>query len=135
MTSNTAVVLPMTGGAQKGLTFVDAVKTALRKSLQFSGRAPRKEFGSFILFVLLTVGGTALISVALASVLWIAFLIPYWSVAARRLHDTGNSGWSFFFSMIPLIGPLVVSYLLFFAASQDGVNKYGPHPYANPALS
>ena len=41
------------------ITFIDAVKSALRKSLQFSGRASRKELGAFLLFAVLTILATA----------------------------------------------------------------------------
>lgn len=103
---------------------VELIKSVLLKSFTFKGRATRKEFWSFILFFLcvqivvniisfLTVGsrlGTIWMIISL--IIFIALLIPYISVAVRRLHDLGLSGFWFWY-LNPLGLPVVfVVYLL-----------------------
>jgi uncharacterized membrane protein YhaH (DUF805 family) len=54
----------------------------------------------------------------------LAMLIPSLAVGARRLHDTGRSGWWQLLSLIPVLGVLVL--IFFFAQdSQPGDNQYG----------
>lgn len=47
-------------------------------------------------------------------------LIPTIAVTARRMHDTGNSGW---FQLIP-----IYNLVLACTKSEEGPNEYGPHP-------
>ena len=110
----------------------------LKKYADFSGRARRKEYWFFVLFnviinfVLAFLDGmlhmTTSTGIGVLSGLYtLAVLIPSIAVAARRLHDTGRSGWWMLIAFIPLIGWLV---LLFFMVldSQPGTNAYGPNP-------
>lgn len=101
---------------------------ALSHYADFSGRATRKEYWMFILFyVLIYVGlmiidgvlGTMLLSAAFS----LGMLIPSISCAARRLHDTGRSGWWQLLVLIPLIGALVVLFFLVQPSQED--NDYG----------
>jgi uncharacterized membrane protein YhaH (DUF805 family) len=57
----------------------------------------------------------------------LALLLPSLAVTARRLHDTGRSGWWILIGIIPLIGAIV---LLVFECqdSQPQTNQYGPSP-------
>lgn len=82
----------------------------------FAGRANRTEFwvffiGSLIISALLNIlAGFPFIGwiAALASIAWwFATLIPTWSAAFRRLHDTGRSGWW-------IAGPLAAVFALLF---------------------
>jgi uncharacterized membrane protein YhaH (DUF805 family) len=114
---------------------------ALRKYATFSGRAQRSEFWFFvatyllILFLLAVVDGLLGVfdtagEVGLLSGLFaLAMVLPWLAVCARRLHDTGRSGWWMLVSFIPLIGSLV---LLFFLVqdSAPGANAFGPNPKA-----
>ena len=54
-------------------------------------------------------------------------LIPGIAVAARRLHDTGKSGWMLLLAFIPIIGAIWLL-VLFVTDSDPGSNKYGPNP-------
>lgn len=73
---------------------------SFRSYANFRGRASRSEFWIFcgcLLFVLvLIVGAAAWGGLPLRVVLPVVVAVcafPYWSVAVRRLHDTGRSGW------------------------------------------
>lgn len=116
--------------------YLDAVKN---KYAVFDGRAQRQEFWYFMLFYLLIYialsvvdqvtgtfnmqTGTGLFS----GIYTLAMLVPSLAVGARRLHDTGRSGWWQLLSLIPVLGVLVL--IFFFAQdSQSGDNQYGPNP-------
>ena len=106
--------------------FTDAYK----KYADFSGRATRTQYWMFILFymivyiVLVTVDSFVLGMPALSGIFSLASLIPSLSIAARRLHDMGKSGWWLLISLVPLIGVIVI--LVFLVMDSQGDNQYGP---------
>lgn len=104
------------------MDFVTAIKTCFSKYADFTGRARRSEFWFFYLLTFV-VGWIPYIG-WLASV---ALIIPSFSVGARRLHDTGRSGWWQLLSLIPVIGTIV---LIIWWASEGtpGANEYGENP-------
>jgi uncharacterized membrane protein YhaH (DUF805 family) len=57
----------------------------------------------------------------------LAIIIPSLSLCARRLHDTGRSGWWQLLVLIPYLGSLI---LLVFCIieSEPGTNQYGDNP-------
>ncbi|MBI1684381.1 DUF805 domain-containing protein [Caulobacter hibisci] len=116
----------------------------LRKYVQFSGRARRKEYWLFALFTFavsmtitilrLATGGLdalesnqfdalGLVSLAFS----LAMFLPSLAVSFRRLHDTDRSAWWLLIGLIPLIGVIVllVFYLL---PGTTGPNKFGADP-------
>ena len=104
----------------------------LKKYAVFSGRARRKEYWMYTLFVVIIYAvllgiGIAIKAPAIAIVFYVAILLPSLAVGVRRLHDIGRSGWWLLFGIVPLAGPIT---LLVFTCtdSQPGVNKYGPNP-------
>jgi len=111
----------------------------LKKYAVFAGRARRKEYWMFqlfnavilvVLFAIDVMTGTLHRGAGLGlltSLYVLAVLVPSTAVMVRRLHDTDRSGWWFFISLVPLIGPIV---LIVFTAqdSQPGENRYGPNP-------
>lgn len=113
---------------------------ALKKYAVFNGRARRKEYWNFALFVGIIYAVLAIIAVAsktsalfaLVFIFYIGVLLPSLAVSVRRLHDTGRSGWWLLFSIVPLVGPIT---LLVFTCSdsQPGPNQYGPNPKEIPA--
>ena len=115
----------------------------LRKYAVFDGRARRTEFWLFVLFnglivfvlsfIEAIVGITPIAGVSILGSLYsLAVFIPSLAVGARRLHDTGRSGWWLLIYIVPLIGAIVL--LVFFVQdSQDGDNQYGPNPKSFPA--
>ena len=51
-------------------------------------------------------------------------------VIARRLHDLGKDGRFALIALIPIVGLILIAYLLC-AAGQVGANKYGAAPVEN----
>jgi len=114
----------------------------LRKYAVFAGRAGRREYWMFELWNFLIIAALVVINVmasasghngfaVLAGLYLLATVIPSFAGLARRLHDTNHSGWWFFISMVPLVGPFV---LLSFTLkdSDPGPNRFGPNPKAEP---
>lgn len=105
----------------------------LKNYVGFTGRARRKEYWMFFLFnaiislVLTLLDKLLHIGTLLTTLYSLAVLLPSLSVAVRRLHDTGRSGWWLFIALIPIIGAIIL--LVFMCLdSQPGDNKYGPNP-------
>lgn len=114
--------------------FGEAIRRALSKYADFSGRATRPEFWWFaLLYFIVGVVLAALddegVMAALAGLGLLVLFIPYLSVTARRLHDLGRSGWYQLLALIPLVGPVI---LIIWLSQQGkpGENAYGPDPRA-----
>ena len=104
---------------------------AFKKFADFSGRARRKEYWMFILFyiiiyIVLAVIDATLQSMILSSIFTLVLLIPSISIAARRLHDTGRSGWWQLIVLVPFIGFIVL--IVFLVQDSHDENAYGPNP-------
>ncbi len=105
--------------------------TALKKYAEFEGRARRKEYWMFVLFYFIFYIVAAVIDsifgMFLLSPLYsLGMLIPSISVCARRLHDTGRSGWWQLIHLIPLLGQIVM--LVFLVQDSRDKNDYGENP-------
>ncbi len=105
--------------------------SGIKKYVDFSGRARRKEYWMFILFLMIfyivagvldTVAGTYIFS----PLVGIGLFLPSISIATRRLHDTGRSGWWQLLSLIPLIGGIVL--IVFLAQDSREGNSFGANP-------
>ena len=113
------------------------------KYADFSGRARRKEYWMWTLYVTLIF----ILAMIMDNVLglnfelldqdlgygWLYMLagiinfIPGLSIVVRRLHDVGKSGWFYLIILIPIIGFIWMLILL----CSDGVkeeNKWGTNP-------
>lgn len=110
----------------------------------FSGRARRKEYWMFVLFVYIVLIIAVFLDGALGLCFdmgygvvspygWITVLayllhfIPSLGVAVRRLHDVGKSGWFLLISFIPIIGGIWLLILLC-ADGDVADNAYGSNP-------
>lgn len=105
-------------GTRPVSTFKEAVKRCFRRYFSFNGRANRVEFWMWMLFVLIV---TAFVVVG-----WIMLpvvIIPSFSVATRRLHDVGKSGWWVILGLIPPITFYVIYLLMRRGDSSE--NRYG----------
>jgi len=90
------------------MTFAESIRTCLTKYVDFNGTASRSEFWWFILFVIV-VGAVLNYFIPLAGGLFgLAMILPELAAGARRLHDTGKSGWLQLLLLIPLIGLIVL---------------------------
>jgi uncharacterized membrane protein YhaH (DUF805 family) len=113
----------------------------LKKYVEFSGRARRKEFWMFalistiisiVLSIIDRIIGTDFNNGSngvLQSIYGLAVLLPSIAVGVRRMHDTNRSGWWVLINLLPCIGWIWFIVL----AAQEGVagdNQYGPDPKA-----
>lgn len=127
-----AVVQPMPAASlgsahadNQMMSFATAIATCFAKYVDFDGRASRAEFWWFYLFTTL-IGWLALLvdnSGVVSAILNLAFLLPVLAAGARRLHDTGKSGW-WQLLILTIIGviPLIVLWAL---PSSKETNNYG----------
>ncbi|MEM8860527.1 MAG: DUF805 domain-containing protein [Chloroflexota bacterium] len=115
---------------------------ALTQYFDFSGRARRTEFLMFTLVqIALTIILLILDNILFSDLflnqtegygpLTITFLlftaIPSLSVTVRRLHDTGRSGFWYFVGFVPLVGGLILLFILL-QDSERRRNRWGPNP-------
>jgi uncharacterized membrane protein YhaH (DUF805 family) len=119
-----------------------------RRYAEFSGRSRRKEYWMFALFnaivngVLLAIGfwgaservfsSTDELTLYFGCTLGLyglAAFIPGLAVTIRRLHDTDRSGWTILFSLIPIVGPLILLYF-YVTEGTNGPNRFGEDPKA-----
>lgn len=121
----------------------------LKRYAQFGGRANRREYWMFQLFLFLVamavmilgfvvalvagvllhadsswMTGIMIATMALVGVLWLATIVPLIAVTVRRLHDVGQSGWMYLLTLIPMAGIVVLIFMLL--PSVPGDNAYGP---------
>lgn len=106
--------------------------SVLQNYVGFSGRAHRTEYWMFFLIhiivqLVLTGVDAALGLGFLAALYSLAVLLPFLAVGARRLHDTGRSGWWLLIGLIPVIGAIVLL-VLFVLEGERETNAYGPPP-------
>ena len=115
----------------------DCYWDALKKCVAFDGRARRKEYWTFFLvnFIIAVVMGFmagilwSILGLVVNIALWVyalAIIVPSIAVAVRRLHDTGRSGWWVLIGFIPIIGLVLIVFLI--QDSAPGENEYGPNP-------
>jgi uncharacterized membrane protein YhaH (DUF805 family) len=115
---------------------------AYKRTLDFQGRAGRKEYWLYFLAYLIqiivamvidntllsaftTEGGVGILYVLVA----LANLVTALSVGFRRLHDTNRSAWWLLIALIPIIGGIVL--LVFYVLpGTPGPNRFGPQPGA-----
>jgi uncharacterized membrane protein YhaH (DUF805 family) len=129
-------------GAVEQLSPIGYVLKCLRHYADGKGRARRSELGWFFVFAFL-VGVAAAIadlslfgfdpytgaanSYAVTLLAGLALLAPTISVASRRAHDFGQTGWLAAFTAVPYVGALV-ALVFIFIPGQRGPNQYGPDP-------
>ena len=107
----------------------------LKKCTVFSGRAHRTEYWMFFLINFLISIALTILNLDLIGILYtLGVLIPSISVAVRRLHDTGRSGWWLLIALIPLVGAIIL--IVFLALEgQAEANQYGPVPAYAPQMA
>lgn len=109
--------------------FVDA----FRQYATFTGRATRTQYWMFVLIYLIiaivlgVVDGLLGIGV-LGPIFGLVMLIPSLAITARRLHDTGRTGWWQLIYLVPLIGFIVM--IIFLVQDSVGDNEHGANPKA-----
>ena len=129
---------------------IDWVLEVFCKYATFDGRARRKEYWYWYLFNLIV--GVVICAVMMMSpaietqtdnglgwfgvfirilglIYSLGVVIPNLAVTVRRLHDTNRSGWSYFISLVPIIGGILL-FIFLVEDSTPGDNQYGPNPKA-----
>lgn len=95
---------------------MNALKTYLvdpivKHYVDFSGRATRKQFWLYTLFVyviLLVIGFFGDTGAMISNICLLAVLLPSLAIAARRLRDGGFSPWFLLFLLLPAVGWIVL---------------------------
>lgn len=120
------------------------IQAVTKDYMNFQTRTRRKDYWMFVLlssiplFILFTLGmlfsgnpenpsPLSLVFFGLFGLLDLALIIPNYAILARRLHDTGRSGWMQLLIFVPLVGGIILLVLLV-QDSQPGSNKWGPNP-------
>lgn len=114
--------------------FIDALK----RYADFTGRARRKEYWMFVLFYLIFYIAAVVVDLVLgtyflALIFALAMIIPSIAIAARRLHDTGRSGWWQLIALVPFVGFIIL--LVFLVMDSTADNAYGPNPKQPSAIA
>ena len=112
---------------------------AYKKYAVFSGRARRKEYWFFILFLTIALFLLAIVDGIIGTwdptsdlglftlIFALGSTLPSIAVSVRRLHDTDRSGYWYLIQLIPLIGGIV--FLVFCCLdSSPGQNRFGANP-------
>ena len=115
------------------MTFSESIETCFKKYSQGRGRASRSEYWYFYLFsvvvsfgleVLILESNRSTLIALFVNLIGLLILIPEWTVAVRRLHDTNRSGWNLFWVFLPVIGWIIqIVYLT--QPGTVGPNDYG----------
>jgi uncharacterized membrane protein YhaH (DUF805 family) len=108
------------------MTLQESIATCFSKYADFSGRATRSECWWFILVFLVLYIVAMLIHPILLLAVSLVFLLPQLGAGARRLHDMGKSGWWLLLSLVPLVGLLVIYWMV--QPTMPETNEYGEAP-------
>ena len=106
--------------------------TTFKKYFVIQGRASKSEFWWFQLlwsasfFIMFIFEGSEPVTYFFYGIIVIIF-IPLFTVGVRRLHDTGKSGFYYFWSLVPFIGSLIVLAFML-GDGTKGRNQYGDNP-------
>ena len=107
----------------------------LQKYTLFTGRARRSEFWYFVLINVLIGFALGMLDALIrkltgfgpfGTIYGLAVLVPSIAVSIRRLHDTDRSGWWLLLGVVPLVGLVLIVFLV-----EDGkasTNRYGQNP-------
>ncbi|PFC90295.1 DUF805 domain-containing protein [Bacillus anthracis] len=107
----------------------------LKNYAKFSGRATRKftlfnKITFWSLIYLASYSSSAFYLRANITLLYMAiFIVPTLAVEARRLHDSGKTGWWQLLNLVPFGGAVLLVFCII--ESDEGENKYGPNPHSD----
>ena len=113
------------------MKLTESISTCLKKTLVFEGRASLSEFWWFQLVLIISLWISSITDPSVFSIfflgLFLLILITSLSAGVRRLHDTNRSGFYITIIFIPIIGIIILIFLLI-ATGTKGKNKYGANP-------
>ena len=110
------------------MDFTTSVKTCFAKFADFSGRATRSEYWWFVLAYFILALVTGFIHEYLYFLVVLVVLVPMISAGVRRLHDIGKTGWLLLLGLIPLVGLVLIYFMV--QPTQPESNQYGAPPLA-----
>ena len=120
---------------------MDQLILPLKRYAQFDGRANRREYWMFQLFMLIVSvvlmvpmitalvmqsDGLGIASIILFVLFWLATLLPVIAVTVRRLHDCNQSGWLYLLALVAGGGLVILVFALLPGTPEE--NRYGPVP-------
>ena len=114
-------------GNVESVSFPEAVKLFFLNYINFKGRSRRSEYWWICLFNMVL---SAILTAAAPDIagLWTVIVcIPTLSLAVRRLHDIGKSGWWYLIGAVPLVGGILLI-IWYCKDSEPHANKWGPSP-------
>lgn len=124
----------------ESMNFIESVQKCIKNYVTFSGRARRSEYWWFALACSAVIGVVGLFSMLVSAIipffgilllpimliLAVGLMIPQLAVGARRLHDTGRSGW---WLLLPITCIGIIFLIMWLCEdSAEGENEYGPNP-------
>lgn len=119
------------------MNFSEAIQSGFSNYFNFSGRAQRSALWYWTLFSILgglvtsgvdwAVFGSDMTVSPLNALFSLGTLIPSISVAARRLHDIGRTGWWLLLILVPIVGWIILI-IWYCQKGEAGPNQYGPNP-------
>lgn len=102
------------------ISFTGVLASFWKNYFNFSGRARRKEYWLMMvwnmIFGLIPIVGWLVVFLSCIGAI---------SLAVRRLHDSGKSGFFLLLGLIPFIGAIIL-FVFFCQDSERGANKWGP---------
>ncbi|AWH53489.1 DUF805 domain-containing protein [Stenotrophomonas sp. ESTM1D_MKCIP4_1] len=120
---------------------MDQLILPLKRYAQFDGRANRREYWMFQLFLVLATfvlmipfviaalmesQGLMIAMGVLFVLFWLATIVPVIAVTVRRLHDCNQSGWLYLLSFVPFGGLVIFVFTLLPGTPEE--NRFGPVP-------
>lgn len=141
------------------MSFSQATRAFFARCFDYSGRSSRSEYWYALLFLLLASAACTIVDAAIghpvfSSLFNLLTFLPNISLAIRRLHDTGHSGWWLLAPFVPAfataftivlagteaasvvgivgffagLGTIVTLLVWFCRAGSLGDNRYGANP-------
>ena len=122
------------------MNFIDSIKKCFVNYVTFSGRARRSEYWWFALACSVIMCVVSLFSMLVSAIipffgilllpimliLAVGLMIPQMAAGARRLHDTGRSGW---WLLLPITCIGIIFLIMWLCEdSAEGENEYGANP-------
>ncbi|MFD1341558.1 DUF805 domain-containing protein [Litorisediminicola beolgyonensis] len=119
-------------------SLTNAFQHGLSHYASFASRTDRATFWWYVLAVFLIIVITNVIDglvfgwapeagEPISFLVALALILPNIAIGARRLHDTGRSGWWLLLCLIPVIGTLVLIWF-YIQKGEPGPNAYGDAP-------
>lgn len=118
---------------EENYNLLDWSMKCMRKYVDFSGRARRKEYWYFYLFQIIVGFGLGVIAAILdlsedgfngiMALMYLVLLLPNLSVFVRRLHDVNRSGWWIFISLT-IIG-IIPLFIWLVSETKQETNQWG----------